>query len=127
MRVSRLVKAYIVREVSKKFETAAKPLQEIRDKQDKECQAELKELLTEMNERGKAILAKYPELEIFCGHNAVFDMRYLSYKCTTELHQKITDLNKKKLQTIDDILISLELGGTKADLEKMLNEIKIEC
>lgn len=127
MRVSKLVKEYITKEVSRKFETAAKSLQDIRNKQDEACRAELDVLLAKMNEKGKAILAKYPELVIPYSSPEVFYRRHVGYNHTTKLYQKIIDLDTKKEQVINDILISLELGGTKADLEKMLNEIEVDC
>ena len=127
MRVSKLVKDYITKEVGKKFETAVKSLQEIWEKQEEACCAELDELLAEMNEKGNAILAKYPELVIPYLSPEVFCRRRVDYNHTAELYQKMVDLDTKKKQAIDNILVSLELEGTKANLEKMLNEIEVDC
>ena len=40
--------------------------------------------------------------------------------------EKVDKLEKEKQKTIDDILITLELGGTKADLDRLLSEVNPE-
>ena len=39
------------------------------------------------------------------------------------MHKENEEINKARKNAIEDILISLELGGTKADLDRMIAEL----
>ena len=127
MRVSKAVRNYIEKEVAKRFPKTERELQHEQNK-DKINQAnqEIKEkmaisLTTIMVEVAK----KYnitDEIAIRRYDRDYFDTwDCVSHKnANTDRRAREEQINK----TIENIIVTLELGGTKADLEKMLAEIK---
>lgn len=130
MRVTKTVKEYIEKQVALKF-----PKTEIEIKADEVneivCQANneinkriaqaSKEIvsavgaefgITEEMARNQ-VLDSYPRYS-YSGYNAPIAMKSSTARITRE---------KTITEKVNDIIVTLELGGTKADLEKMLAEI----
>ena len=127
MRVSKAVRDYIEKQVASKFpktdielyqeqqeQVASKMNQEYQDRVEK-AKAEIVASIAkeyEINESDIAIRHNYGN--VFSTFNTPTAM-----KANTAKSERQTAIRSK----IEDIIVTLELGGTKADLEKMLAEI----
>ena len=127
MRVSKAVREYIEKQVASKFpkteielyqeqqeQVASKMNQEYQDRVEK-AKAEIVASIAkeyEINESDIAIRHNYGN--VFSTFNTPKAM-----KANTAKSERQTAIRSK----IEDIIVTLELGGTKADLEKMLAEI----
>ena len=127
MRVSTKVKEYIAKQVASKFpktdielyqeqqeQIASKMNQEYHDRVEK-AKAEIIASIAkkyEINEGDIAIRNNYGN--VFSTFNTPTAM-----KANTAKSERQKTINEK----IDEIIVTLELGGTKADLEKMLEKI----
>ena len=127
MRVTKTVKDYIAKQVASKFpkteielyqeqqeQIASKMNQEYYDRVEK-AQAEIITSLTQeykIHEEEIAIRNNYGN--VFSTFNTPTAM-----KANTAKSERQKTINEK----IDDIIVTLELGGTKADLERLLAEI----
>ena len=127
MRVSKTVREYIEEQVASKF---PKTESELYYEQTKEIVSKASREYEERLEKAKQEIAEQVAHE----YGIVEDMATINLRwgspyetCGTKVRtQAETDgverrkaINKK----INDIIVALELGGTKADLEKMLAEI----
>ena len=131
MRVSKTVRSYIEKRVKEKFsaispeEQTYKELQEIMS----EAQEKARERISESNQK---ILA---DINAYYGLKDEFAFRerenqclvYGPYIANTPIAIKAREEEKKRRdkigETIENIIVNLELGGTKEDLERMLKEI----
>ena len=127
MRVTKTVKEYIAKQVASKFpkteielyqeqqeQVASRMNQEYQDRVEK-AKAEIVASIAkeyEINDRDIAIRNNYGN--VFSTFNTPTAM-----KANTAKSERQTAIRSK----IEDIIVTLELGGTKADLEKMLAEI----
>ena len=127
MRVSKAVREYIEKQVASKFpkteielyqeqqeQIASKMNQEYQDRVEK-AKAEIVASIAkeyEINESDIAIRNNYGN--VFSTFNTPTAM-----KANTAKSERQKTINEK----VNDIIVTLELGGTKADLEKMLAEI----
>ena len=127
MRVSKTVREYIEKQVASKFpkteielyqeqqeQIASRMNQEYQDRVEK-AKAEIVASIAkeyEINESDIAIRNNYGN--VFSTFNTPTAM-----KANTAKSERQKAVHAK----IDDIIVTLELGGTKADLEKMLAEI----
>lgn len=128
MRVSRTVKEYIEKQVANKF---AKSENELQYEQDCNLVAiandEYHQLMKKASEEIREIL--------IVKHNIAEDMieekSSYSYSPFCTWNTKVRELadndrrvrQQEQAKKVNDIIVTLELGGTKADLEKMLAEI----
>ena len=127
MRVTKLVREYIEREVSKKFnekDLELKQTQESYEKARLQFEKELEKIRTKADaEVEKAIKScgyvgsreEYVEISTYSITNPYYN----------ELHQRKNKLAKIKKDKVNEILITLELGGTRSDLDDMLSKIEI--
>ena len=127
MRVSKAVREYIEKQVASKFpkteielyqeqqeQVASRMNQEYQDRVEK-AKAEIVASIAkeyEINESDIAIRHNYGN--VFSTFNTP-----TAIKANTAKSERQTAIRSK----IEDIIVTLELGGTKADLEKMLAEI----
>ena len=127
MRVSKAVREYIEKQVASKFpkteielyqeqqeQVASRMNQEYQDRVEK-AKAEIVASIAkeyEINESNIVIRHNYGN--VFSTFNTPTAM-----KANTAKSERQTAIRSK----IEDIIVTLELGGTKADLEKMLAEI----
>ena len=125
MRVSKTVREYIEKQVGAKFPKTENELQyeqnqNLVQKANDEIAKRLKQAKTEII---KAVGAEYGITEEIAV--VQYEDRYSSYQT------KVRDLADKDRyerdmavqEKISDIIVELELGGTKADLERLLAEI----
>ena len=128
MRVSKTVREYIEKQVASKF---AKSENELQYEQDNQLVAiandEYHQLIKQASEEiTKQLVAKHNIAE-----DMVEEKSSYSYAPFSTWKSKIRELADKdrrarteeQVKKVNDIIVTLELGGTKADLEKMLAEI----
>lgn len=127
MRVTKLVREYIEREVSKKFNEKDLELKSIQEKHEKarlQFEKELKKIRLKADvDVEKAIKncgyigsrEEYVEISTYGISNPYY----------SELNKRKNELVKIKRDKIDEILITLELGGTRNDLDEMLSKIEL--
>ena len=133
MRVSTTVKDYIRKEIEK-----AMPYKECPDISDIEKKFET--LRMELKEYVKNayinFFTTYPEVETTykCNKDVTMvefldNMNLISFlgnlvsASTTEIKKFNDEIYEKRQTKFEEIIVTLELGGTKADLDKMLKEL----
>ena len=127
MRVSKTVKSYIEKEVEKRFPITERELQHEQNK----------DMVSKANQEIKnrvaialtTIMADVAKEYGITDRIAVrrYDRDYFDVWDCASQKNAIADRRAREAQinkTIENIIVTLELGGTKADLEKMLAEIK---
>ena len=127
MRVSKTVREYIEKQVASKF---PKTEIELYQEQQEQLASKMNQEYHDRVEKAKAdIIAKLAqEYEI---HEEEIDIRpnygnvFSTFNTPTAMKANTAKMERQKAinEKINDIVITLELGGTKADLEKMLAEI----
>ena len=127
MRVSKAVKNYIENEVAKRFPKTERELQheqnkDIVSKANQEIEKRVAIALTSIMADVAKEYGITDEIAIRRYERNYFDTwDCVSHKnANTDRRAREEQINK----TIENIIVTLELGGTKADLEKMLAEIK---
>ena len=128
MRVSKVVREYIEKQVASKF---TKSENELQYEQDNHLVAiangEYHELMKKASEEiTKQLIAKHNIAEEMFEERSCY-----SYSPFGTWKTKIRELADKdrrvrqeeQTKKVNEIIVNLELGGTKADLEKMLSEI----
>ena len=131
MRVTKIVREYIEESVSKKYQSAEdaivkkyEPMERAYDEAIKAVKAEIKEVW------GKHLSSFYTkeELKLLMDNHTEYvpSTYHVGMAWQQERAERRNALRDAKEKTIRDILIKLELGGTKEDLDKMLSEIDPE-
>ena len=125
MRVTRLIKDYITSEIHKKFQPAYDAIGTDLDKRIKQCGEELKQLKEETEKKAIEIGKKY-HLDYGGSLGIVRINNYFSNDAEyRDASAKRAELNKKEQAAINDILVSLELGATKAELQGLLDAVQV--
>ena len=127
MRVSKTVKEYIEKQVWAKY---PKSEQEIAYDQFvskvNSANAEYDELMEKAKDQVlKDLVAKYGIVEDMCKNKRYDYHPFETWGSQVKLDSEKALSKRREIakQKIEDIIVNLELGGTKADLEKMLSEI----
>ena len=133
MKMTKLIREYITDEITKKYQPL---LDAANAKYDLESGRKiLRETAAEITEYAKNLYR-----ERLAGYYAEEALKYLlndytvyspsSYRATPIANKKHDEEVSKIVATRDkairDVLLTMELGGTKADLDKMLSEINPE-
>lgn len=137
MRVTRVIREYVEREVGKKFEPAFKAAEEIGNPAVKEVRDAIDKMVEEVN--AKAIeMAK--AAGVFCNKHysrVVNDPElicvagYISHHVRDEAadtarNKRFVELREQKEKAIEDILLSLELGeATKDELRGLIEKVEV--
>lgn len=126
MRVSKTVKDYIVKEVGKKYADKLKAIGAEYNAKEKEINDMIDEKMNEFEKELKTLIAEKSGSYEF---KASYDYPILSCRLVSDREEKQNIRNKRKEMEIEieekytNIILELELGGTKADLERMLSEL----
>lgn len=127
MRVSTKVKDYIAKQVASKF---PKTEIELYQEQQEQIASKMNQEYYDRVEKAKAEIItslaqeyKIHEEEIAIRNN--YGNVFSTFNTPTAMKANTAKSERQKAinEKIDDIIVTLELGGTKADLEKMLAEI----
>ena len=128
MRVSKTVREYIEKQVANKFTKSENELQYEQDSH----------LVAIANDEYHQLMKKASEeitRQLIAKHNIAEDMveeessySYSPFGTWKTQIRELADKDRRVRQEeqtkkVNDIIVTLELGGTKADLEKMLSEI----
>lgn len=130
MRVSKIVKSYIEEEVTKKLKE--KYMDEAKEAQcQRKTQQNIMEKAREAAEKAwlEIVLAEVPRYDfltfrkcnnphISMGSIEITDRIYINHVQNWERR-----MHNEKDEIVKNILVKLELGGTKEDLDKMLNDL----
>ena len=127
MRVTKTVKEYIAKQVASKF---PKTEIELYQEQQEQIASKMNQEYYDRVEKAKAdiiaSIAKEYEIneeEIAIRNN--YGNVFSTFNTPTAMKANTAKSERQKVihEKIDDIIVTLELGGTKADLERLLAEI----
>ena len=131
MRVTKRIEEYILRTLHNKSQSKIDALWEPSHKERMAIREELEVVLAEANAKAKAILEKYPKYTIqtkYSNPNSIafttnFGDLYFKPGYDRELTEETDRIRKASKEAGESIILELELGGDKAMLEKLLNEV----
>lgn len=131
MKVTKIVREYIEESVSKKYQPAQDALVKKYEPMERAYGEAVKTAKAEIKEVWKKYLSPFytkEELEsVIDGHTVYTPSSYHTDMAWQQERRERKDaLRQAEEKTIRNILIKLELGGTKEDLDKMLSEIDPE-
>lgn len=128
MRVTKIIREYVEDKVNKVYQPRIdairlrqKPIQE-------EIEAQLTELRKATDKAAAAIIAEYPDF-MFVGGGYYGDMKYIRSYASVEYKnrhirtQEEEGLLNARNNKIQEILVSLEMGASKDDLDEMLKNL----
>lgn len=126
MRVTKIVKEYIIKEVSKKYDTKIKDLRNNHPAtiETKEFEKAIQEIAKTANAEAQEYLTKYHIINKY-GKALIEGFGSSSYHFRhdqeDELRSKINELQDARAKAIENILLNLELGGaTLNELNEMI-------
>ena len=127
MRVPKIVREYIEKKVWEKFPKSEREIayDQMVDKVNS-ANEEYSELMEKAKEQiVKDLMAKYEIAEDISRDKNYAYLPFETWGCALRLDSEKAKSERRMLanKKVEDIIVNLELGGTKADLEKMLAEI----
>ena len=129
MRVTKIIREYveeavngiydpIIENCSKDYSEKKNEVAEILEKMVNELDTTAKKVI---NEHGFTINSWYGKEQHIVGYTCNFGDK--EFKSVADKRNELRDEKRRKIQ---DILVNLELGGTKAELDEMLKNIREE-
>ena len=124
MRVTKIIREYVEKTITDKmpygapmeeYQAAVKELDDLCERLEKHVEAYADELLNGINNLPEGFTIKRTNYRIFSTSSWSSPMHYAS-----NAHQK--EIRDKRAAAIERILLELELGATKADLERLIEE-----
>lgn len=124
MRVTKIIREYVEKTVTnalpfgaprEDYITADRKLNDLRDQLEEQVDAYAKELLASIDNLPEGFTIKRTNNCIFSASSWNSPMH-----CASNAHQK--EVRDKRAAAIERILVELELGATKADLERLIEE-----
>lgn len=128
MRVTKRIEEYISRTIDSKAQAKIDEIWEPSHKEQEQIKAQLKVILDEANRKAEELLAQHPQYIMknrYSSNAAFYSNDYLGFKpgYDRELAEETDRIRKASRAAVENIVLELELGGDKAMLEKMLNEV----
>lgn len=135
MRVTKLIKDYVEKSVAKAMPTkkvmdcsAREEYYAIKDEVKAFAEKKIDEFMSKHKGEVRACYSGYEyeyldENVHYIKKELRFDLPSLRYKAEDSIHKENEEINKARKNAVEDILINLELGGTKADLDRMIAEL----
>ena len=124
MRVTKIIREYVEKTVTNalpfgaprdEYIAAERELNDLRDLREEQVDAYAKELVANIDNLPEGFTIKRT-------HNCIFSAS--SYNspmyCASNAHQR--EIRDKRAAAVEQILVELELGATKADLERLIEE-----
>ena len=130
MRVTKLIKDYVAKQVNIRFPKSAEEI--AWENETKKMNEAITEANDKIEEYAHKIVAELNEKYNFSEEYKLKEYRDRCHVSSTSTYncegylasREAREAREKKIsETIENILITLELGGTKAELEEMLNNI----
>lgn len=124
MRVTKIIREYVEKTVTnalpfgaprENYIAADRELNDLRDRLEEQVDTYAKELVANINNLPEGFTIKRT-------HNCIFSASSWNspMHCASNTHQK--EIRDKRAAAIERILVELELGATKADLERLIEE-----
>ena len=130
MRVTKRIEEYILRTLNDKAQAKIDDIWAPSREEREQIKENLEAILAEANKKAEELLAQYPQYTIKARyHNpegvAFAYNDYLDFKpgYDRELAEETDRIRKASKEAGNNIILELELGGDKAMLEKLLNEV----
>lgn len=130
MRVTKTVKEYIEKKVAEKVYVKYEAEELEAKRQHEEINNFIKELEDTMNEyvdkHIKMFVEEHPYAERGTRERLVYfynTINIVDRHMNSSVHNWQSRARAEIKEKVDDIIVTLELGGTKADLERMISEI----
>ena len=126
MKVTKAIRDYVEKRVYDEYEKAKKELRKDYEERVEKAKEEIKEILESNVFVNINMILQYYGMEQIKAEDAFYRI-YVSIQNKeeeSELNEKRKEIYNSAKDKVTEILATLELGGTKEDLEKMLSEIK---
>ena len=129
MRVTKIIKEYVEETVNGIYNPIIENCSKDYSKKKNEVEDILEKMVDEFNAAAKKMIEEHGfTIDSWCGE----EKHIISYTCNfgkkeyESIANKRNELRDEKRRKIQDILVNLELGGTKAELDEMLKNIREE-
>lgn len=130
MRVTKRIEEYISRTINNKAQSKIDKIWEPSHKEQEQIKEQLKAILAEANCKAEELLAQHPQYIIKSRYSNPKGLAFsynddLGFKpyYDRELVKETDRIRKASKEVAENIILELELGGDKAMLEKLLNEV----
>lgn len=130
MRVTKRIEEYILRTLNNKSQAKIDEIWAPSREEREQIKENLKAIMDNANQKAAELLAQYPQYTIKARyHNpegvAFAYNDYLDFKpgYDRELVEETDRIRKASKEAGENIILELELGGDKAMLERLLNEV----
>lgn len=130
MRVTKRIEEYILRTLNDKAQAKIDDIWAPSREEREQIKENLEAILAEANKKAEELLAQYPQYTIKTRYSnphgvAFYYNDYLDFKpgYDRELAEETDRIRKASKEAGNNIILELELGGDKAMLEKLLNEV----
>ena len=126
MKVTKAIRDYVEKRVYDEYEKAKKELRRDYEKRIEQAKKEIEEILEGNVFVNINMILQYYGMEQIKAEDAFYRI-YVGIqnrKEESELNEKRKEIYNSAKDKVTEILATLELGGTKEDLDKMLSEIK---
>ena len=129
MRVTKIIREYVEETVNGIYDPIIGNCSKDYSKKKNEVEDILEKMVDEFNTAAKKMIEEHGfTIDSWCGE----EKHIISYTCNfgkkeyESIANKRNELRDEKRRKIQDILVNLELGGTKAELDEMLKNIREE-
>ena len=130
MRVTKRIEEYILRTLNNKAQTKIDEIWEPSRKEREQIKENLEAILAAANKKAEELLAQYPQYTIQTRYSNPHGVAFYYNDCLNfkpgydrELAEETDRIRKASKEAGESIILELELGGDKAMLEKLLNEV----
>lgn len=130
MRVTKRIEEYISRTLNSKAQSKIDEIWEPSHEEQEQIKEGFEAILAEANDKAQKLLAQYPQYTIKSRYGHPENMAFSYNNCLgfkpgydLELVKETTRIRNACREAIENIVLELELGGDKAMLEKLLNEV----
>lgn len=123
MRVTKVIREYIEKRVSDVYDPKIDSIGKEYYKEKEKIENEVQEIVNRANDEINRLLAENGYSMTF-GRKQMLETKNIDNNdIIDEIRRKKSELKKEKTEKITDIIVTLELGGTKAELEEMLKNL----
>ena len=129
MRVTKIIKEYVEETVNGIYNPIIENCSKDYSEKKNEVEEILEKMVDEFNTAAKKVIKEHGfTIDSWCGE----EKHIIGYSCNfgdkeyKSVADKRNELRDEKRRKIQDILVTLELGGTKAELDEMLKNIREE-
>lgn len=128
MRVTKVIREYVEREIRNKFDRKIKDARREYDEEKKELSRRLEELAIETEEKACGIAKAMGFDYDYAGRRSISfnPSSFRNKEKDDAVYEAINELRQKERRAIEDILLSLELGETtKSELKDAIDAVEV--